>query len=84
MLRAVGPPALLAGLLWSVGNFAGTLATEQLGYALAWPLVQCQLLVSSAWGVAYYKEQRGMRQVAAMCAATCFIVVGATLLMLGK
>lgn len=84
MLRAAGAPALLAGLLWSAGNFAGTLATEQLGIALAWPLIQCQLLVSSAWGVAYYREQRGVRQVGAVGAATCCIVAGATLLMLGK
>ena len=31
--------------------------------ALAWPLIQCQLLVSTAWGALYYREQRGRRQV---------------------
>ena len=75
---------MLAGLLWSAGNFAGTLAAAQLGIALAWPLVQCQLLVSTAWGLLYYREQRDARQMAAVAGATCCIVAGAALLMLSK
>ena len=62
----------------------GILATERLGLALAWPLIQCQLLVSTAWGALYYGEQRGPRQIGGVAAATALVVAGAVLLTLGK
>ena len=62
----------------------GILATEQLGMALAWPLIQCQLLVSTAWGALYYGEQSGPRQIAGMLAATMLVIAGAVLRTLGK
>ena len=83
-LCTAGPAGILAGLLWSSGNFAGILATRELGLALAWPLIQCQLLVSSAWGALYYREQRGVCQLGGMAGATACVVLGASLLMLGK
>lgn len=43
-------PALLTGILWSSGNFFSIYTTQFLGLAVGWPLVQCQLLVSTAWG----------------------------------
>ena len=52
--------------------------------ALAWPLIQCQLLVSTAWGALYYREQSGRRQIGGMVAATALVVAGAVLLTLGK
>ena len=52
--------------------------------ALAWPLIQCQLLVSTAWGALYYCEQSGRRQIGGMVAATGLVIVGAVLLTLGK
>jgi hypothetical protein len=51
-------PALLTGLLWSAGNVCSIFATEYLGMALGWPLVQCQLVVSNLWCVAACEPNR--------------------------
>jgi len=58
-LKACARPGILTGLLWSAGNFCGILAIQQLGLTLGWPLVQCQFLVSGAWGIFYFKEVTG-------------------------
>jgi glucose uptake protein GlcU len=52
--------------------------------ALAWPLIQCQLLVSTAWGALYYREQSGPRHIGGILAATALVIVGAVMLTLGK
>ena len=65
-------------------RYAGILATERLGMALAWPLIQCQLLVSTAWGALYYREQTGPRHIGGILAATLLVIIGAVMLTLGK
>ena len=52
--------------------------------ALAWPLIQCQLLVSTAWGALYYGEQSGPQHIGGMLAATALVIVGAVMLTLGQ
>ena len=50
--RVASGPAILTGVLWSLGNFLSIYAVEYLGLSLGWPLVQCQLIISSLWYVA--------------------------------
>ena len=47
--RVAAGPAILTGALWSLGNFLSIYAVEYLGLSLGWPLVQCQLIISSLW-----------------------------------
>jgi glucose uptake protein GlcU len=54
--QTVGPPALLTGLMWTGGYLASIKATEALGMAVAYPVIQAQLVVSSLWGILYYRE----------------------------
>ena len=60
-VRSVALPGLLSGVLWSGGNYCSIRATELLGLSVAWPLVQAQLVISSAWGLCYYSEVQGAR-----------------------
>lgn len=47
--RVASGPAILTGVLWSLGNFLSIYAVQYLGLSLGWPLVQCQLIISSLW-----------------------------------
>ncbi|XP_057819219.2 uncharacterized protein LOC131032301 isoform X1 [Cryptomeria japonica] len=76
---AVGP-AFLAGLLWSLGNFFSIYATLDLGVALGWPLVQCQLLVSAMWAVFFYKEVTTKTGAALLLGSSILVVSGAIML----
>ena len=73
-------PALLTGLLWSAGNACSIVAISKLGVAIGWPLVQCQLVVSTTWGVWYYREVRGRKAIAGFFASALFVLFGVIML----
>lgn len=75
-VRVASGPALLTGVLWSTGNFLSIYAVNYLGLALGWPLVQCQLIVSSLWAILYYHEINGWRTVAIFALSTACILIG--------
>jgi len=77
-------PSLLTGLLWSGGNFCSIYATQLLDLTVAWPLVQCQLLVSTAWGIFYYHEVQGRQRIAMVVGSSLVVVVGVLFLSLSK
>ncbi|KAL3933295.1 MAG: hypothetical protein SGBAC_010463 [Bacillariaceae sp.] len=58
-VRELGLPGMLAGLLYSVGNFCSILAVAYLGQGVGFSFCQGQLLVSGLWGVFYFKEIQG-------------------------
>jgi glucose uptake protein GlcU len=73
-------PALLTGLLWSAGNACSIVAISRLGVAIGWPLVQCQLVVSTTWGVWYYREVRGRRAISGFFASALLVLFGVIML----
>ena len=80
-VRAVAGPALLTGTLWSIGNVCSIYAVQCLGLSVAFPLVQCQLIVSTAWAVLWYREvHAGPRTVVMFVGATLVIVAGMMML----
>jgi glucose uptake protein GlcU len=54
--REMGGRGLLAGILYSVGNFASILAVTFLGQSIGYSACQMQLFVSGLWGVFYFQE----------------------------
>eukprot|EP00899_Mesostigma_viride_P017118 jgi/Mesvir1/25407/Mv01441-RA.1 len=78
--RVAAKPALTTGLLWSVGNFCSIYATQYLGMAVGWPLVQCQLLVSGLWGIFYYEEVTGSRAIALFFLSALVVLAGVVML----
>lgn len=73
-------PALLTGLLWSAGNVSSILAIQHLGLAVGWPLVQCQLIVSTVWGIVYYKEVTGATAVGVFVTSALVVLAGVVVL----
>jgi hypothetical protein len=49
-------PGALAGLAWSVGNFASMFAVLALGEAVGYSACQAAVMVSGLWGVLYFGE----------------------------
>lgn len=80
-VRAVAGPALLTGVLWSLGNLCSIWAVQHLGLSVGFPLVQCQLIVSTAWAVLYYREvPAGSRSLWMFVGSTLVVVAGMMLL----
>ncbi len=74
--------ALLAGMLWAVGNTLTIFAVRDVGLAIAFPLWNTNTLVGLAWGCLLFKELRGSAAkdwVKVVGGATA-IVLGATVL----
>lgn len=79
-MRVAALPALAAGVVWSVGNVCSVQATVRLGMSLGWPLVQCQVLVSSLWAAFYFHEIVGRDCKAVLLGSSALVVCGAVLL----
>lgn len=71
---------VLSGVLWNVGNALSIAAIPRLGYAVAYPLLQCSLLVGGLWGVFCFKEIGGKPAVAAFFGSACVLIAGAGML----
>ncbi|CAK0748964.1 hypothetical protein CVIRNUC_001874 [Coccomyxa viridis] len=78
--RKASGPACLTGLLWSIGNFLSIYAVQYCGISLGWPLVQCQLVVSSTWALLYYKEMPGWISILIFIASVVIILIGVFIL----
>lgn len=75
-VRVTSGPALLAGILWSIGNYLSIIATDSLGIAVGWPLTTCAIVVSNSWAIFYYKEVTGRRAIAGFFGSTALILIG--------
>ena len=75
-LRELGIPGLMAGLLYSLGNFSSILAVANLGQAIGFSFCQLQLFVSGLWGVFCFHEIRGCTIVTKWFAAAMVAVTG--------
>ena len=53
--------ALLAGMLWAVGNTLTVFGVRNVGLAIAFPLWNMNSLVGLAWGCLLFKELHGSR-----------------------
>jgi glucose uptake protein GlcU len=74
--------ALLAGMLWAVGNTLTIFAVRNVGLAIAFPLWNTNSLVGLAWGCLLYKELHGSRAKdwAKVIGGASAIVIGAAIL----
>ncbi len=81
-LRAALIPGLLAGLLWSIGNFASIYAVKYLGLTIGFPLTQMALVVSGLWGIFFYREVNRRSAIVMFFVSAAIILLGAALLSL--
>lgn len=71
---------LASGTLWAIGNLFGAYTVVMLGMSRGFPLTQLAVLISAAWGLFYFKEFTGKKQIVRIMLSTVIILVGAFLL----
>ena len=64
-------PGSIAGVTWSVGNFASALATLCLGEAVGYSSTQAAVLVAGLWGFFYFGEAPRGRAAWLLGAVAC-------------
>ena len=71
-------PGLMAGMLYSLGNFASIIAVAHLGQGTGYSICQMQLFVSGLWGVFYFKEIKGKETIYKWFLSAAIAVIGIT------
>lgn len=75
-LKQCLPIGVFSGTLWNISNVLAVVAIPELGYAVAYPILQCALFVAGVWGIVLFGEIRG-RQIAVFFASGLVLLVGA-------
>lgn len=68
------PFGMLAGVIWNLGNALSIVGISYLGYGVAYPLMQCALVISGLWGILVFKEIKGW--AVRIFALFCILVLG--------
>ena len=64
-------PGCVAGSLWSIGNIAGIMAVTTLGLGVGQSVIQASMLISGLWGLFYYGEVTGAKDITGwLCSAS--------------
>jgi hypothetical protein len=79
---AAVPAGLASGLVWNIGNICAIYAMGPglLNYGVAYPIVQCALLVSGLLGIFAFGEISDARAIGVFFGAAALLVAGAALL----
>lgn len=76
-------PGIAAGFMWNGANICSIFAIDDIGFAIAGPLMQCAIVVAATWGVVAFKEMRG-KSVVVLAIAALIVLAGAALLAMSK
>jgi hypothetical protein len=78
-------PAFGSGLLWAIGQISFFVANENLELVVSYPIIATGPgLVGSLWGIFFFKEIRGFRNLAFLTLAFALTVVGVICISLSK
>ena len=71
-------PAIVSGVLWGIASIAWFVANDDLGFAVAFPIITSGPgLVAALWGIFLFGEIRGKRNYGVLaCAAGTNITAG--------
>jgi len=84
MQRDIIPAGAASGAMWMVGNLGSLAAVDGLGLTVGQPLTQTALFVSVLWGILYFGEIRGRRNIAIVIASAVVLFLGSMALSLGR
>ena len=74
--KELGYPGLIAGLLYSLGNFGSIMAVTYLGQGVGSSFCQSSMLVSGLWGIFYFGEISGREAISKWFLSACVTIVG--------
>ena len=75
------PAGIFSGLVWNISNICSIAAIPSLGYAVAYPMLQCALFFGALWGVFVFGEIKG-RAVPVLFGGGVVLLSGAAILAL--
>ena len=75
-IRELGAAGILAGVLYSMGNFASIMAVSYLGQGVGYSFCQTSILVSGLWGIFYFREITGREIIVKWLLSAVVTVVG--------
>jgi hypothetical protein len=79
-VKELGYPGLLAGCLYSLGNFSSIIAVTYLGQGVGYSFCQTSILVSGLWGIFYFGEVNGREAISKWFLSAFVTMVGILLL----
>ena len=53
------PVGIFSGTVWIISNALAVVAIPELGYGVAYPILQCALFVAGIWGIVLFDEIQG-------------------------
>ena len=80
--RKITIPGASSGIIWNIANFASFFAVLNLGIAVGFPLTQVALFVSVLWGLLYFREIKGRKNITRLMIGAAILFIGAVLLAL--
>ena len=72
--RVTLPIGIISGTLWNISNVLAIVAIPQLGYAVAYPILQCALFVAGIWGIVIFDEIKGKEILVFFCSGIVLLV----------
>ena len=82
-IRETLGPGMFSGFIWNCGNVCTIIAIPKLGYAVAYPILQCALFFAALWGIFAFDEVKGCWTVSTVFASGAVIIAGAVCLAIG-
>jgi len=75
---------LLSGMIWNIGNLLSIVAIPIVTYGVAYPIMQCAILVSGMWGIYAFGEINDRTRIAVFWAGGFLLVLGGLALAVAK
>ena len=71
---------LLSGVIWNLGNLLSIFAISQLGLAKGFPIAQSAVLISTLWGIFYFREIRKPKEIIQVLFGAVVLLIGIVVL----
>eukprot|EP00591_Stephanopyxis_turris_P002744 CAMPEP_0195522182 /NCGR_PEP_ID=MMETSP0794_2-20130614/20089_1 /TAXON_ID=515487 /ORGANISM="Stephanopyxis turris, Strain CCMP 815" /LENGTH=350 /DNA_ID=CAMNT_0040651873 /DNA_START=15 /DNA_END=1067 /DNA_ORIENTATION=- len=68
---------MLSGFIFNIGNLLSIIAIPAIGYGVAYPILQCAILVSGSWGIYLFKEITDRNTIAVFWFGGFILLLGA-------
>jgi len=75
---------LFSGLLWNIGNLLSLIAIPFIGYSVAYPILQCAILVSGIWGIYVFNEIKSTSAIVVFWIGGAVLLLGGGLLAIAQ
>lgn len=79
LLKNVGL-GILSGILWNLGNICSICAIPRIGYATAYPIMQCSLFFGGLLGIFFFREVQDRQDISVFFMSAVILFAGAILL----